>query len=128
MARLNCEGNPLLAEWVNSRGSDDTAVRRDSARRYAWAIPNDEALDAMVALGPIVELGAGRGYWGALLAERGADIVCYDLYPPEADDVNGWHDQAGVYYPVKDGGVEMAALHADRALFCAGPRIRPPGW
>jgi hypothetical protein len=29
----------------------------------------------MTSLSPLCEMGAGRGYWGSLLAKRGADYI-----------------------------------------------------
>lgn len=46
--------------------------------QYAWAIPNDAALEAIQKYGPVVELGAGAGYWAYLLEKQGVDIVAYD--------------------------------------------------
>jgi hypothetical protein len=98
-------------------------VRRAAASRYAWAIPNDRALDALAALSPIVEIGAGTGYWAALLASRGADVVAYDIDLPGPG--NHWHQESYLYFPVQVGGVEMAAKHPDRTLFICWPPYRP---
>lgn len=32
---------------------------------------------------PVVEMGAGTGYWAALLQQRGVDVVALDRHPPE---------------------------------------------
>lgn len=33
------------------------------------------------AEGPgVVEVGAGTGYWGSLLRNRGVDVICYDRW------------------------------------------------
>ena len=37
-------------------------TRHDFTHKYAWAIPNDEAIHTIASLGPIVEMGAGTGY------------------------------------------------------------------
>jgi hypothetical protein len=37
-------------------------TRADLVHKYAWAIPNEEAIATIAALSPIVELGAGTGY------------------------------------------------------------------
>ena len=43
---------------------------------FAHAVPSAEALDAVAALDtPVVEIGAGTGYWAALLEQRGVDVV-----------------------------------------------------
>ena len=51
-------------------------------RRYAWAVPDERALRILEHFGPIVEVGAGKGYWASLLAARGVDVVAYDAMPP----------------------------------------------
>ena len=54
------------------------SVKPADARECTW-----QALDAIAALGPIIEVGAGTGYWAALLQHRGAtpgpsDFVAFD--------------------------------------------------
>lgn len=44
----------IMSEW---------RARDVLVRDYAWAIPNHEAIEACAALSPIVEVGAGSGYW-----------------------------------------------------------------
>ncbi|CAM9339292.1 unnamed protein product, partial [Phaeothamnion confervicola] len=53
-------------------------------RRYAWAIPDERAIQAAAEFSPIVEIGAGGGYWASLLRARGADVKAYDLEPSRA--------------------------------------------
>uniref|UniRef100_A0AAV1UJU6 Uncharacterized protein n=1 Tax=Peronospora matthiolae TaxID=2874970 RepID=A0AAV1UJU6_9STRA len=50
------------------------------AMRYSWAIPDERALQIIKHYGPIVEMGAGSGYWARLLQDRGVDVVAYDLH------------------------------------------------
>ena len=54
----------------------------------SFAVPNEAALAALAALSPLVEAGAGAGYWAALLRRRGADIKCFDIEPPSLASVN----------------------------------------
>lgn len=122
-------GNKLLA--LGSLPSLDDfwagrADRNDLCARYAWAIPNDEALDAIAKVGPIVEVGAGTGYWASLLADRGVDVVAYDLYPPPHPR-NHWHEgAAAVHFPVARGGPAKVARHPDRALMLCWPPYAKP--
>ena len=44
-------------------------VRKPLIWAYAWAIPSDEAIHAIAELGPLLELGAGTGYWAWLLRQ-----------------------------------------------------------
>jgi hypothetical protein len=58
------------------------ARRRELAALFSWAIPADGALDVLARHAPLVECGAGTGYWAALLAAGGTDIVACDVAPP----------------------------------------------
>ena len=67
----------------------DVAAWRDAARtwachEYAYAVPNEAALDALRDLGPVVEAGAGTGYWAWALRKRGGDVRAFDSAPPDA--------------------------------------------
>lgn len=47
-------------------------------KQFGFAIPSEEALDACVALAPLLEVGAGSGYLTALLRARGVDVIPTD--------------------------------------------------
>ena len=88
---------------------------------FAFAVPNDAALDALASLSPLLEVGAGTGYWAALLRRRGADVVATDVAPP--DGTSGTLDNphhvsvvAGGRVLCADGEAAAAALGADRAI------------
>jgi hypothetical protein len=66
---------------------------RPLQRMFACAIPSERALQAIVALNlPLLEVGAGSGYWARLLRARGVDVLAFDLHPPsrsgEAEERN----------------------------------------
>jgi hypothetical protein len=46
--------------------------------RYAFAVPCEEGLTCIARYAPIVEMGAGNGYWARCLRDRGVDVVAYD--------------------------------------------------
>ncbi len=53
--------------------------RMNMVREYSWAIPNDESLYAIKDLNmPIIEMGAGKGYWASLLSKIGVKVVAFD--------------------------------------------------
>ena len=58
------------------------------AAKFAWAIPDDRAIQILLAHSPLVEIGSGRGYWGRLVADRGGIMHCYDINP-EAGGAEG---------------------------------------
>ena len=95
-------------------------------RLHAWAVPSKEAIEVAARYSPLVEVGAGTGYWAWLLKLAGADVVAYDLEPPlqDADDPfaedKPWTD-------VLQGSVEEAlAQHPTRTLFLCWPPAGDP--
>ena len=104
-----------------------TISRNPMVWRYAWAIPSPEALELVAKHAPIVEVGAGTGYWAHLLEQMGVDVIAYDSNPPSEERWNGWHPDATTWTTVHtaDAGV-AAAKHPDRSLFiCWPPREDP---
>ena len=57
-------------------------VVRPIRRGISHAVPSREALVALRKLGPIVECGAGSGYWSRQLLDRGVDAIAFDIEPP----------------------------------------------
>lgn len=123
-------GNPVLEAWRECYGDDATYVnylrewpkdavrwRREMIKRYTFAVPTDEALALISAAGPVVEIGAGTGYWAELLRRRGCDVAAYDL---KGEAHAHWFPQ-GCVGRVDIGGAEMAAKHPDRTLLLVWP-------
>lgn len=102
------------------------ALRRFSNRDYlqhyyAWAIPGSLALTELAGLGPLLELGAGGGYWASLLRDQGADIVAVDPDPPPASGRDkGWSFKPWTDV-IKGDGVTYAANEQERALLLCWP-------
>ena len=116
-------GNPLLAERRRLGPLHrDHPTRQRLVRRYAYGIPTDTVLDAVIAVSPagVVELGAGTGYWARLLHDRGVDVVAYDVAPPESG-ANRFVDTTAAWFPVRRGDADVVADHADRALLVVWP-------
>lgn len=67
-----------------------------------FSIPSDEALRIISKYAPVVEVGAGTGYWSAALQERGVDVIAYDIEPPTGPLNNVWFGQ-GTYTQVHKG-------------------------
>ena len=87
---------------------------------YAWAIPTQEAVDAIAewcAPAGVVEIGAGAGYWAWMLQQAGVDVVAYDIEP----GLNHWVTRGECFAPVRVGGAHVASKHPDRTLFLCWP-------
>jgi hypothetical protein len=113
-----------LDGWVRGTSAAAAYARRVACvRRYAFAVPDARALDAIARYSPIVELGAGTGYWAYLLRALGVDIVASDLAPPDRSP-NAYKLDPRTWSEVRPGGIEILANHPDRALFLCWPGYR----
>jgi hypothetical protein len=111
--------------WLRRPAGASAFERRvGCVRRYAFGVPNRAALEAIARYAPIVELGAGTGYWAYLLRNRGVDIVAYDLAPPGLVP-NAYKFEPRTWTAVRRGGIEVLKDQAaDRALFLCWPGYR----
>jgi hypothetical protein len=125
--RLAAGENPYLElfRWLMmSRPSpllDLAERRRELASLFSWAIPTDAALELLAKYAPLVECGAGMGYWLALLRTRGVDAVGYDARRPGRS--NAYH--RGVRRPwtqiERRTSVAAARSHRERSLLLCWP-------
>ena len=81
-----------------------------------YAVPNEDALRALTTHAPLIEMGAGTGYWTALLQQRGVDVVAYDSAPPSADMTNNFFYDFSFTNVLKGGG---ATLFVDKPELAA---------
>lgn len=93
---------------------------------YSFATPSPEAIDRLVSLGPIIEMGAGTGYWCSLVRSRGGEVVAYDKDPPSQlvnARANAYHGHTKPWTDVRKGGVEKISSHKDVStlLLCYPP-------
>lgn len=95
--------------------------RRTLVSRFAWAIPDGAALDLLERHAPLVECGAGTGYWAALLRARDADVIACDLAPPGAGTANAHHRHAAWTAIERCDSAAAARRHRRRTLFLSWP-------
>ncbi len=114
--------NPYLNEFQSIIDENDFSVqfrsfiaRTDLVNKYSWAIPDSGAIELIKKYGPIVEIGAGSGYWSYLLKQSGANIIAYDKKP-----YNNRYCKAN-WGNVRYGSTKKASLHTDRSLFLCWP-------
>jgi hypothetical protein len=94
-------------------------VYREIAREwachlYAFAAPNNHALKALAAVAPIIEVGAGVGYWALLLRQAGVDVVATDELPTTKctdDNVNKYHGKIPPLTEIEEASGKVAAQH-----------------
>ena len=132
MAQWVATGSPAPAAALRAQGLTGPAagdgpdahslreVRKAFRRVWGFSIPCREAVEALRALGhPLVEIGAGSGYWTALLRAAGLDVVATDL---ESEGEGPYGSGLGRHAAVEAlGGPEAVAAYPDRDVFCSWP-------
>ena len=125
-------GAPPAAADLRARGltgphaepspdADELRELRKAFRRvWGFSIPCREAVDALRALNrPLVEIGAGSGYWTALLRAAGLEVIGTDL---QSDGEGPYGSGLGRHAPLEAvGGPEAVAAYPDRDVFCSWP-------
>jgi hypothetical protein len=92
---------------------------------YSFAIPSEEALAEIAKHAPILEVGAGSGYWAYELAKRGVEVVATDPWPVS---------QGGNHYMFRKewtpvlatAGVDAVAVYAEHTLLLVWPCLGNP--
>ncbi len=97
---------------------------------YAYAIPSPRTLDWVCAFcdgRPVLELGAGRGYWAAQLHRAGLAVEAFELEPPDRVANVSFpraRGQADVWYALDPlERLRLDGRAASVLLLCW-----PPGW
>jgi hypothetical protein len=109
-------------------GCPDPAVDTEDvllrlAQHYAYVVPSDSTLATLAALGPLVEVGAGTGYWAHRLRSIGVDIVAFDQAPVDGDRANRYHSRGRPWTRVEQGDQTVLTGHSDRGLFLCWPPL-----
>lgn len=121
--KLQPSENIYLNMFNRVRGDIDinftTGMLDDKAfkRYFAWAVPNNEAIQEIVKYSPVIELGAGKGYWASLVVKNGGLINCYDKEPCKNHYCDGKH----FFHEVKPGSIEVLNEYDAHALFICWP-------
>jgi len=118
--------NPYLELFRHLMGSRPTPLidlaerRRELASLFSWAIPTGAALELLSKHAPLVECGAGMGYWLALLRARGVDAIGYDLKRPGPK--NAYHRTRQRWTGIQRlSSMKAARRHRDRTLVLCWP-------
>lgn len=101
--------------------AEDAALRL--AQHYAYVLPSDSTLTMLAGLGPLVEMGAGTGYWAHRLRSIGVDIVAFDHAPVDGERPNRYHSGTRPWAHVEQGDQTVLRGYADRCLFLCWPPL-----
>lgn len=99
-------------------------ARKAFVRDWGFAIPCREAVGALRKLGPLLEIGAGSGYWSAMLAAAGHDVVATDI----GAGVTRYGTEVGSRAPfVRLSAADAVLAYPERDVFCSWPAAGE-GW
>jgi hypothetical protein len=101
--------------------AEDAALRL--AQHYAYVFPSDSTLTILAGLGPLVEMGAGTGYWAHRLRSLGVDVVAFDQAPVDGERTNRYHPGTRPWAHVEQGDQTVLPGYADRCLFLCWPPL-----
>ena len=103
--------------------------RHELVQLCAWAIPTREALDALARYAPLIDCGAGMGYWAALLQAQGVDVLACDLHPPGRKAWNSFHRRKRAPWTEvrRASAVDAVRRHAGRTLMLCWPPYEDDG-
>jgi hypothetical protein len=113
----------LPRKYLDGEGRN---VRMRLVHTYSWAIPCPEALNTLASYAPLVEMGAGTGYWAWLLRQMHIPIVAIDkaVRVRSNTNVSGWHENSQLWTAVIGGTPSDLAQYTNRTLFLCWPPHR----
>lgn len=98
--------------------------RQEIVREYGHGIPSRMTIATLAAGNPMVEVGAGTGYWAKLISQRNKAMI----YPTDElgnGEVNEWFQQIGKHHPVeKLDGVEAVRKYPNCDVLMVWPTQR----
>lgn len=90
-------------------------LRETSLSDFGYVLPALTFAQQVSRFGPLLEVGAGRGFLSAIIQHAGVDVVATDPQPwPGAEHVQAMDGDAAL------------AQHPERTLFCAWPGYQNP--
>lgn len=112
----------LLLRDIEAAPNNEGALT-ELAQAYAYVFPGAQVLEQVARLGPLVEMGAGTGYWANKLQALGSDVIAYDQAPPNGEGNNRYHNGTHMWANVLLGDQTFLLAHPGRALFLCWPPL-----
>jgi len=128
------KNNPYIEELLSiaESSSDRSSIieiihekRSELVAKYCFSIPFPFVLEEIKKYSPIVELGAGTGYYAWCLKKLGLKVEPFDLYSPDDEEAfdfmggNLWFEET--WTMVLSGDETVLPAYNDHALFLCWP-------
>jgi len=94
-------------------------LRVNIIKDFSFALPTASAIKTLAELSPLIEIGAGTGFWAKLIEEEGGNITAFDMYPP--NEVSNHYGFNKCFTDVKKGGPEKLSNFDAHNLFLCWP-------
>lgn len=121
--------NPYLREFETFVPQDDFDRNFGKLRlrlKYVWAVPTDEAIERMSEFSPIIEIGAGAGYWAWCARQFGVEIVAFDCeVSPPGENLRRALDELH-FTEVLEGDENKICDYPNHTLFLVYPPSKVP--
>ncbi len=81
---------------LNKKATSKLIHRTNAVVRWSWSIPDPVVLNWLYHTldgRPVVEMGAGTGYWAWMMSQMGINWTAYDISPP-SQGKNKYHSNA----------------------------------
>lgn len=73
----------------------DHLITRPIQLLVGFAIPNNASMKRLKQVSPLIQMGAGSGFWAGILRQHNVDVLAYDLHPSSLqDNTNEFFDAA----------------------------------
>jgi len=108
----------LMADKIGT-GNCGFAFRRSLLYYYSFAVPDDRAIEIISKYAPVVEIGAGSGYWSYMLSQNGIQVKAFDN--------QSWHEiWKKQWFDVQDGDEKVLRNYPERSLLMCWPNYNEP--
>jgi hypothetical protein len=124
---LEVGGNMYITDLLNNIKSSIPweDPRFKMIGKYAFAVPCRAALEEISKYSPLIEIGAGTGYWAYLLKQMGVDILPVDCLE-EKENWKHIFELDIKYTNIIEGDENTILQYPERNLFLCWPPYNDP--
>jgi len=118
MYRINWDRLPKIRHDDPDHSLSMHLLRDEVIKQFGFGLPSQELLDVLEQHQPIVEIGAGTGYFTKLMKNRGIDVIGTDIGI-------GQRFAAGSLDPqqLRMQAKTAVRCYRDRTVFCSWPSL-----
>ena len=90
-------------------------------KTHSFSIPTEESLDKIKLYHPLLEVGAGTGYWAYEMRKKTIDVIATDISP---EPLSNQYKFSKTWTPVEAlSAIDAVRKYPDRTLFVSWPTL-----